>query len=125
MPTYSSTAIDDRLLGVVFAVDSGGAPGNLKLLAGAAVVCTMPLAIPCGTVSNTVLTFSGNLIDVSAVGNIRPVDGARVEDSNGDVVISGLTAGIPAQGQFDIVLSSSVISAGQVVEILSAQIQGA
>jgi hypothetical protein len=125
MPVYSSTAVDDRLQGVVTAIDAGGAPGNLRLLAGGTVACTMALARPCGTVSNTVLTFNGNLIDVSAVGSSRPVTSAFVEDSNGDVVVSGLTVGIAAQGHFDIVLSNSLIKPGDVVSLLSAQIVGA
>jgi hypothetical protein len=126
VPTYSSTAVDDRLLGTVAAIDAGGAPGNLKLLAGGAVVCTMPLARPCGTVSNTVLTFNGNLIDVSAVGSSRPITGAFVEDSNGDTVISGLTAGVPTPGvRYDITLSAAIINPGDVVELTSVQIVGA
>ena len=125
--TYSTTAIDDRLLGVVTAIDSGGAPGRLELLAAGTVISTISLAYgPCGTVSNTILTFSGTLLDPAAA-NTGFVNSGRIKNSNGDIQISGLTAGIPLSGA-DIIISNTLnttlISAGQVVSLLSAQIQG-
>lgn len=123
---YSSTAIDFRLQGVVSAVDIGGLPGSLKLFDGGVTVSTIALGIPCGTVSNEILTLGGTLLDpaASATGS---VDSGALYDSNGDVVISGLTAGIPLSGA-DIIISnglnSTLITAGQVVQVLSAQIHG-
>lgn len=123
---YSSTAIDFRLQGVVSAVDVGGTNGSLKLFDGATVISTISLSVPCGTVNGGVLTFSGTLVDTSAA-NTGSVDTGAIYDSNGDVVISGLTAGIPLSGA-DIIISnglnSTLITAGQVVQVLSAQITG-
>lgn len=118
MVTYSSTAVDDRLQGVVNAIDAGGTNGNLRLLAGSTVICTFSLARPCGTVSGGVLTFSGTLIDTSAAetGNVT---GARIEDSNGNVAISGLTIGTSTMGAYDGYvlngLGTTLITVGQVV----------
>ena len=123
---YSSTAIDFRLLGVVDAVDAGGTNGTLRLLDGGVPISTISLAVPCGTVSGGILTFSGTLLDpeVAATG---VVDAGAIYDSNGDVVVSGLTAGVPLSTA-DIIISnglnSTLISSGQVVQVLSAQITG-
>ncbi len=124
--TYSTTAINDRLNGVVTAIDAGGTNGSLKLLAGATTISTISLARPCGTVNGGILTFSGTLLDPNAANTGNPTEG-RIYDSNGSVVISGLTTGIPLSGA-DIVISnglnSTLITAGQVVSLLSAQITG-
>jgi hypothetical protein len=120
---YSTTLIDDRLLGTVAAIDGGGTNGNMRLLAGTAVACTFQLSVPSGTVAGGVLTFGGTLLDPAAVGNVHPITAARIEDSTGSIVVSGLTAGVAAGN--DIILSSSVIAAGQSVGLLSAQIVGA
>ena len=123
---YSSTAIDFRLLGVVSAIDAGGTNGSLKLLAGATIISTIQLGVPCGTVSGGVLTFSGTLIDTSAAATGSVTAGA-IYDSNGDVVVSGLVAGIPASGADILInngLNTTLITAGQVVQVLSATITG-
>ena len=123
---YSSTAIDDRLDGVVTAIDSGGGPGSLKLYAGVSVISTIALAFPCGTVSGGILTFSGTLLDPSAAAT-GSVNAAAIANSNGDTIVSGLSVGIPLSGA-DIVinngLNTTLINAGQVVSVLSAQIIG-
>jgi hypothetical protein len=123
---YSSTAIDDRLLGVVTAIDSGGGPGNFILLAGATTVSTIPMANPCGTVSGGVLTFTGPLIDNSA-DNTGTVNSAVIRNSAGDTIVSGFTVGIPLSSADVIIsngLNSTLINAGQVVQVLAAQITG-
>lgn len=123
---YSSTAIDFRLEGVVLAVDAGGTNGSLKLFDGATTISTISLAVPCGTVNGGILTFSGTLMDTSAAAT-GSIDSGAIYDSNGDVVVSGLTAGVPLSGA-DIIISnglnSTLISSGQVVQVLSAQITG-
>lgn len=125
--SYSSTAINDRLLGVVEAIDAGGTNAHLKLFDGGLLVSTIELTRPCGTVDGGVLTLSGNLIDISAAAT-GSLDVGAIYDSNGDVVISGLSVGIPLSGA-DIKISnglnSTLISSGQVVVLLSAQIIGA
>lgn len=123
---YSLIAINDRLQGVVTAIDSGGGNGNLILLAGATIVSTISLARPCGTVNGGVLTFSGTLLDPAAA-NTGTVDSGRIENSAGAIMVSGLTVGIPLASA-DILISnglnSTVITAGQTVAVLSAQIIG-
>lgn len=123
---YSSTAIDDRLLGVVAAIDSGGTNGSFVMLEGGTVLSTISLSVPCGTVSGGVLTFSGTLIDPSAAAD-GSVDTVLIKNSDGDTIISGLTIGIPLSGKEVIIsngLNNTDITAGQVVQLQSAQIVG-
>lgn len=120
---YSVAAINERLEGVVDAIGSGG---NLLLQASGSTVSTIALASPAGTASGGVLTFSGTLLDPAAAGT-GDVNGAVIVDSGGASVIYGLTVGIPGQGT-DIIISnglnSTLISAGQTVALLGAQITG-
>lgn len=123
---YSSTAIDDRLLGVVAAIDSGGSNGSFVMRQGGTVLSTISLAVPCGTVSGGVLTFSGTLIDPSAAAT-GTVDTVVIKNSAGDTIVSGFTVGIPLSSAEVIIsngLNSKVITAGQVVQLQSAQITG-
>ena len=122
---YSITAINDRLQGVVTAIDDAG-NGYLRLLAGSTVVSSIQLANPCGTVNGGVLTFTGVLLDPFAA-NTGSVNGARIEDGAGNIMISGLTVGIPLSGA-DILLTNglntTLVQAGQAVSCLSGQITG-
>lgn len=123
---YSTQAINDRLLGVIAAIDNGG-NGTLQLMASnSTIISSISLANPCGTVNAGVLTFTGQLLDPSAA-NTGTVAGARILDGTGANVITGLTVGIPLSG-CDILISnglnSTLITAGQVVSVLSAQITG-
>ena len=112
--------------GVADTIDSGG-QGYLILYAGTTVVSTIQLASPCGTVGGGVLTFGGQLLDPAAA-NSGTVDQGAVTDGAGNMVITGLTVGIPGSTGVDIVISnglnSTYITAGQTVELLSAQITG-
>ena len=120
---YSLTAINARLEGVVSAI---GNTGIFRLKAGGTTVSTIELASPCGTVAGGVLTFGGTLLDDSADAT-GTVDSADVEDASGTVMISGLTVGIPLSGAEVIIsngVNSTLISSGQVVALLSAQITG-
>ncbi len=124
---YSQTAINYRLQGVVLAIDDGLTNGSLQLLTnGAVVLSTISLAYPCGTVNGGVLTFAGTLLDPAAANTGAAIEG-RIYDSNGNLMVSGLTVGIPLSGA-DILLTnglnSTVITAGQTVQLLSAQITG-
>jgi len=121
--TYSTTLINARLNGVVTAL---GASSSLILKAGSATVSTIALASPAGTVDGGVLTFTGTLLDPSAAatGEVNSVD---ILDSDGNTAISGLSVGIPGGPQEVIIsngLNSTVVTAGQTVELLSAQIDG-
>jgi hypothetical protein len=123
---YNQTCINNRLQAVINTIDAGAGNGNLILLAGGTTISTIALQKPSGTVSGGVLTFSGTLLDQSAAGT-GSVTGGRIQDSNGNVIVSGLTAGIPLSGA-DIIISnglnSTFITATQTVQLLSAQITG-
>lgn len=122
---YSLPAINDRLQGVVTAIDDAG-NGYLRLLAGGTIVSSIQLANPCGTVNGGVLTFDGTLLDPAAA-NTGLLDSARIEDGGGTTMISGLTVGIPLSGADILVtngLNTTLVTAGQTVAVLSAQIQG-
>lgn len=114
----------NRLQVVATALDAGGANGVLRLLDPVGnVLSSLPLARPAATVANGLLSFNGlSLIDPSAVGGGAAV-GARCEDSNGSVVISGLTINVGVTP--DILLSpSNFIISGQTVAITAATITG-
>jgi hypothetical protein len=125
--TYSQSCINYRLLGVVTAIDSGGGNGSLILTSSGTTISTIALSVPSGTVAGGILTFQGTLLDpaASATGF---VNGAVVKDFSGAVQVSGLTVGIPGATGVDIILSnglnSTLISAGQTVAVISAQITG-
>lgn len=120
---YSLSAINARLNAVVGTIGNGG---SLVLLAQSTTISTIALAFPCGTVNGGVLTFTGTLLDPSASGT-GTVTGAIVKDGLGNIVVSGLTAGIPGTGA-DIIISnglnSTFITASQSVQLLSATITG-
>jgi hypothetical protein len=125
--TYTLPAINDRLQGTVNAIDGGGAAGSLVLRDGGTVVSTITLALPCGTVDGGVLTFGGTLIDLSAAAT-GEVDNGIVYDSAGIAQVTGLTVGVPPSSGYEILISnginSTLISSGQTVQIVSAQITG-
>lgn len=123
---YNIPVINARLQGVVTALDSG--PGNavLRLFAGGVLLSTITLAKPSGAVAGGVLTFAVPHSDVNAAatGNANV---AMITDSTGANTITGLTVGIPLSGANVIIangLNSTLISAGQVVTIISGQIIG-
>lgn len=121
--TYSTAVINARLEGVV---DALGASSSLVLKAGSTTVSTISLASPVGTVDGGVLTFDGTLMDTSAAAT-GDVDSAIILDSDGNTAVSGLTVGIPGGSQDVIIsngLNSTLITAGQVVQLLSAEITG-
>jgi hypothetical protein len=121
---YSQTAITDRLNGVITAIDDSGA-GNLLILSGGTTLATIALANPCGNASGGVLTFFGPLTTTATT--TGSANAALIQDGGGNTMISGLTVGIPLSGA-DIILSnglnSTLITIGQTVELLSAQITG-
>lgn len=123
--TYSQTAINFRLNGVVSAIDDGGTNGFLYLYANNSIVSTISLAYPAGTVNGGILTFGGTLLDPSAAGTGLVTAGV-IADSNGNVMISGMTVGIPLSGAQILInngLNTTLITAGQAVSV-TGQIQG-
>src|SRR3977135_308915 len=103
---YPVTLLNTRLQDVVNAIDAGPAAGVLRLLnSGGSTLSSLALAKPSGSVGGGILTFLGlSLIDPAAAAS-GLATAARIEDSTGSTVISGLTVG--TSSAFDIVLSPS------------------
>lgn len=124
---YSIAAINERLQGVIDAIDGGGGNAYLELLSGSTIVSTISLARPCGTIDGGILTFSGTLLDPAAA-NTGEIDQGMIRNSAGALMISGLTVGIPLTTGVDIIVSNglntTLITAGQTVAVLAAQITG-
>lgn len=124
---YSTTVLNNRLQQVINAIDGGASNGFMRLLDnGGNVLSSLQLSRPMGVVANGVLTFNGlSLIDPAATASGNATL-ARVEDSIGNVIIHGLTAGAASPGaSYDILLSpSNFLAAGQSVAITAATITG-
>jgi hypothetical protein len=121
---YNTPTISNRLQQVINAMDGGGSNGVLRLLnAGGTVLSSLTLARPSGTVSGNILSFSGlSLVDPAAAAS-GTATAARIEDSTGTTIISGLTVSNAAGA--DIVLTpTNAIVAGQAIAITAATIQG-
>jgi len=120
---YSAAAINARLNGVVTAIDANG---MLKIFGGAVLLADIKLAFPCGTVAAGVLTFTVPVF-ANAVAS-GTADSATVTDSGGNLMISGLTVGIPLSGANIIVtngVNTTFITAGNAIPLISGQIIGA
>lgn len=124
---YSLAVINSRLQVVVTAVDAGATNGNLRLLdSSGGVVSSFQLSRPSMVVSAGVAAFQGlSLIDPSATGGTAVA--ARVEDGDGNTIISGLVVNNnnSTADPADIIISpSNIIAAGQVVALTAATITG-
>lgn len=122
--TYNDTLKTTRMTSVKTAIDAGSADGNIQIATsggfGSAtnILVTIDFNDPCATVSTGVLTFSG--LPVSALASFTgTATQARVRDSDGTVVISGLTVGTTAT---NIILNTTSIESGQLVRIDSGTI---
>jgi len=106
---------------VITAVDAGSGPGTLEICTAsyASVLAIITLADPSFTESGGVITMAGVPRSDSAADNTGTAAIARVKDSTGTVVISGLTVGV---GSGDIRLDSVSISTGQTVSITAGTI---
>lgn len=124
--TYSQTVIDARLQAVADTIDGGGSNGSMVLRADSTVISMVSLARPCGTVNSGILTFVGTLLDPAATAT-GYVNNVQIWDSNGNIMVSDLTVNIPSHTADVIIfngLNSTLITAGQAVQILAAQITG-
>lgn len=118
---YASSLKDTRMTAVRDAIDAGAAAGYMEICSAsyAAVLATITLADPSGTISSGVLTFSGMPKSDTSADNTGTAAIARIKDSNGNVIVSGLTVGT---SDTDIVISSTSIVAGDTVTLNSATI---
>ena len=120
---YSTAAKNARLTGVVNTIDAGSGPGVLQIgtTGMGTVLAEITLADPCGTVTGGVLTFSSFPRSDSSANATGVAAAARIRDSNGADVITGLTVGMTGSGA-DIILETTNIDAGEIVTLNSATI---
>lgn len=120
--TYSTAAKAARMTAVVNQIDAGAGAGTLEIGTSGmgSILAILTLADPCGTVSGAVLTFDfdPDISDTSA-NNTGTAAEARIKDSDGTVIISGLTVGTSGT---DIVLDSTSITTGQTVTLTTGTI---
>lgn len=114
--TYATSVKTARMQAVADAIDAGAGAGTLEIgTAGmAAVLATIQLVEPCGTVSGAVLTLDFDP-DISATASgTGTAAAAQIKDGGGTAIITGLTVGTSGT---DIVLDSTSITSGQTVTI--------
>lgn len=121
---YASGVRTTRMNAVKDAIDAGSGPGKIEIgtTGMALVLATITLEDPCGSVSGDVLTFTMPKSDTSAdAGAPDTAAAARIKDSDGNIIVSGLTAGLIGASP-NVVLDSTSITAGQTVTLTAASI---
>jgi hypothetical protein len=118
---YNAALKSTRMAAVITAVDAGSGPGTLEICTSsyASVLATITLADPSFTESGGVITMAGVPRSDTSADNTGTAAVARIKDSTGTVVISGLTVGA---GTGDIQLNSVSIASGQSVSITAGTI---
>jgi hypothetical protein len=120
---YPSSIINGRLTAVLNALDSGSSNAVLRIGSAGfgSILSSVQLTKPSGTVGSGVLTFttprSDPLVAASGIATI-----ARLEDSAGNIVATGLTVGVSTA--FDVVVSTVLLSSGNSLALISGQIIG-
>jgi hypothetical protein len=119
--TYSTAVKNARLLAVRDSIDAGAGAGVLQIgtTGMAQILAEITLADPSATATNGILTFSGFPRSDTSANNTGTAAAARIRDSNGVDIITGLTVGT---SNADIVLDNTSINSGQVITINSATI---
>lgn len=117
--TYSAAVKTSRMQVVRDAINLGSGPGVLQIgtAAMAAVLATIPLTDPV-TVAGAVLTALAAPATVAASGT-GTAAAARIRDSDGNDVVTGLTVGTSAT---DVIVDNTNIATGQDVTANSATI---
>ena len=119
--TYPTAVKTARMTAVRDQIDAGSGPGVLQIgtTGMASILAEITLNDPSGTVTSGVLSLSGFPKSDTSANNTGTAAAARIRDSSGTDVITGLTVGLSAA---DIILDSVSITAGQTVTINSAAI---
>ena len=116
---YNQTLRTTRMTAVRDAIDGGTGAGVMQIgTTGMAVVLAeIVLGDPCGTVSGNVLTLTGMPRSDTAANATGTPAAARIRDSAGVDVVTGLTVGTTGT---DVILDAASITLGQQVQINSA-----
>lgn len=120
--TYSTAAKTARMNAVIAQIDAGASAGTVEIgtTGMGSVLAILTLADPCGSAASGVLTFDfdPDIVDSSANATGTAAE-AQIKDSDGTVIISGLTVGTSGT---DIVLDSTSITSGQSVTLTTGTI---
>lgn len=116
--SYNTTVKSSRITVVKDAIDAGSSGGTLEILtSGDALLASITLADPCGSVANGVLTLTTpRSATASGTGTAAK---AQIKDSNSTVIVSGLTVGTSGA---DVIVGTTSISSGNTVNLTSASI---
>jgi hypothetical protein len=120
--TYSADIKTTRMTAVKDAIDAAGPGAYIEICSAAyaAVLATLPLAYPCGSVVGSVLTFNTTPpLEDALADNTGVAAVARVKNAAGVVKTQGLSVGTSLT---DIVMGSVNITAGLKVQISSLSI---
>lgn len=120
--TYTTAVKNARMDAVAAQIDGGSGAGVLQIgtTGMGTVLAEITLNDPCAdAASSGVLTFSGFPKSDTSANATGTAAAARIRDSNGTDVITGLTVGTTGS---DINLDSTSITSGQTVTITSASI---
>ena len=117
--TYNAALKDTRMNAVVTAIDAGTSFGVLEI--GTAGFSTSLVSItlqkPSFTEASGVITAAG--VPLSGTASATGTAAARIKDSSGTIVVSGLTVGTSGT---DVILNSTSITTGQTVTLTSGTI---
>jgi hypothetical protein len=116
---YSAAAKTARMTAVRDQIDAGSGPGVLQIgtTGMGTVLVEVTLNDPSGSISGDVLSLSNFPRSDTSANATGTAAAARIRDSNGNDVITGLTVGLSAA---DVILDSVNITAGQTVTINTA-----
>jgi len=118
--TYANALKDTRMQAVVTAVDAGGSAGTMEICTAgyAAVLGAITLQRPSFTEASQTITVAGVPLSATA-GNSGTAAVARIKDSGGNVIVSGLTVGTSGT---DVIISSTGVSSGQQLTLTAGTI---
>lgn len=116
---YRASLKNTRMNDVKTDIDVGVAAGYIEICSAAyaAVLATITLSDPCGTVTADVLTLTMPHSGVASATGTAAI--ARIKESAGTVIVQGLTVGTSAT---DIILTSLAITSGDTVTLTAATI---
>jgi hypothetical protein len=116
---YTTAVKNARMTAVRDQIDAGSGPGVLQIgtTGMGTVLIEVTLDDPSGTVTGGVLSLSNFPRSDTSANATGTAAAARIRDSSGTDVITGLTVGLSAA---DVILDSVNITAGQTVTINTA-----